>query len=100
VSKECAAIEIWLKDVAPSTELRKWFGHDVAKWKEFQQRYRKELCEKQDAVELLARKCRRRAVTLVYGARDEVHNAAQVLKRVLEAGSSAGRNKRSAMPTN
>jgi uncharacterized protein YeaO (DUF488 family) len=84
LTKERAAVKLWLKDVAPSTELRKWFGHDPAKWKQFQARYRKELREKKDALELLKQKSEEHTVTLVYGARDEEHNEALVLKSVLE----------------
>ena len=84
LTKERAAVKLWLKDVAPSTELRKWFGHDQAKWKQFQVRYRKELREKKDALELLKQKSEEHTVTLVYGARDEEHNEALVLKGVLE----------------
>jgi len=84
LTKERAAIDLWLKDVAPSTELRKWFGHDPAKWKEFQVRYRKELREKRDHLESLRKKGTNRTVTLVYGARDEEHNEAVLLKRVLQ----------------
>jgi uncharacterized protein YeaO (DUF488 family) len=83
LTKERAAVTLWLKDVAPSTELRKWFGHDPAKWKQFQARYRKELREKKDALKLLRQKGKTRTVTLVYGARDEEHNEALVLKKVL-----------------
>ena len=84
LTKERAAVKLWLKDVAPSTELRKWFGHDPAKWKQFQVRYRKELREKKDALELLKQKSEEHTVTLVYGARDKEHNEALVLKSVLE----------------
>ena len=84
LTKERAAVKLWLKDVAPSTELRKWFGHDPAKWKQFQARYRKELREKKDALELLKQKSEGHTVTLVYGARDQEHNEALVLKSVLE----------------
>jgi uncharacterized protein YeaO (DUF488 family) len=84
MTKERAAVKLWLKDVAPSTELRKWFGHDLAKWKQFQARYRKELREKKDALELLKQKSEEHTVTLVYGARDEEHNEALVLKKILE----------------
>ena len=84
LTKERAAVDLWLKDVAPSTELRKWFGHDPAKWKEFQIRYRKELKEKADALALLKQKCKVHTLTLVYGARDEEHNEALVLKSVLD----------------
>jgi uncharacterized protein YeaO (DUF488 family) len=74
---------LWLKDVAPSSELRKWFGHDPAKWKEFQVRYRKELRQKRDALKLLKQKSEDRMVTLVYGARDEQHNEAVVLRKLV-----------------
>lgn len=84
LTKERAAVKLWLKDVAPSTELRQWFGHDPAKWKQFQVRYRKELREKKDALDLLKQESEEHNVTLVYGARDEEHNDALVLKRVLE----------------
>jgi uncharacterized protein YeaO (DUF488 family) len=84
LTKERAAVTLWLKDVAPSTELRKWFGHDPAKWKQFQARYRKELREKKGALKLLRQKGKTRTVTLVYGARDEEHNEALVLKKVVE----------------
>ncbi len=84
MTKERAAVDLWLKDVAPSTELRKWFGHDPAKWKVFQSRYRKELKEKKGALKLLKQKSKERTVTLLYGARDEEHNEALVLKRILD----------------
>jgi uncharacterized protein YeaO (DUF488 family) len=75
---------LWLKDVAPSPGLRKWFGHDPARWNGFQARYRKELAGREDALKLLRQKARERTVTLLYGARDEEHNEARVLKKVLE----------------
>jgi uncharacterized protein YeaO (DUF488 family) len=84
LTKERAAVTLWLKDVAPSTELRKWFGHSPARWKRFQARYRKELREKKDVLELLKRKSKAHTVTLVYAARDEQHNEALVLKRILQ----------------
>jgi uncharacterized protein YeaO (DUF488 family) len=94
LTKERAAVDLWLKDVAPSTELRKWFGHDPAKWKEFQVRYRKELRKKKDALKLLRQKSEEHTVTLVYAALDEEHNAALVLKKLLagrQRSSCAGR---------
>jgi uncharacterized protein YeaO (DUF488 family) len=84
LSKERAAVDVWLKEVAPSPELRKWFGHDPAKWKGFQERYRKELRAKKDALKLLKQKGQKHTVTLVYAARDEEHNGALVLKRFLQ----------------
>ncbi len=88
LSKERADVDLWLKEVAPSTELRKWFGHDPDKWKEFQSRYRKELRANKDAVQLLKEKAAKQIVTIVYGARDEQHNDAVVLKKVLEGRKS------------
>jgi uncharacterized protein YeaO (DUF488 family) len=84
VTKEKAAIDLWLKEVAPSTELRQWFAHDPAKWKPFSQRYRKELREKKEEVSTLRRKARTGTVTLVYAAKDQEHNGALVLKDFLE----------------
>ena len=84
LTKERAAVKLWLKDVAPSTELRKWFAHDPAKWKQFQVRYRKELRETKDGLDLLKQESEEHTVTLVYGARDEEHNEGLVLKSVLE----------------
>jgi uncharacterized protein YeaO (DUF488 family) len=83
LTKERAAVDVWLKDVAPSPELRKWFGHDPARWEQFQERYRRELREKKDAVRLLKVEAKEGTVTLVYAARDEEHNGALVLKRIL-----------------
>jgi uncharacterized protein YeaO (DUF488 family) len=84
LTKERAAVDLWLKDVAPSPELRKWFGHDPDRWEQFQERYRRELREKKDAVRLLRQKAKEGPVTLVYAARDEEHNGALVLKRLLQ----------------
>jgi uncharacterized protein YeaO (DUF488 family) len=84
LTKERAAVKLWLKELAPSTELRKWFGHDPAKWRQFQARYRKELGENNDTLKLLRKESKEHDVTLLYGARDEEHNEAQVLKKVLE----------------
>ena len=84
LTKERAAVDLWLKDVAPSAELRKWFGHDPARWEQFQERYRQELREKKDAVQLLRQKGKEGTVTLVYAARDEDHNGALALKRFLQ----------------
>jgi uncharacterized protein YeaO (DUF488 family) len=83
MTKERCAIDEWLKDVAPSTELRKWFAHDPAKWGEFQDRYKSELAEKGDILKKLKTKSRSGAVTLLYGARDSQHNEAVVLAEIL-----------------
>jgi uncharacterized protein YeaO (DUF488 family) len=84
LSKVRAAVDLWLKDVAPSPQLRKWFGHDPARWEQFQERYRKKLREKKDAVQILRQKGKEGTVTLVYAARDEEHNGALALKRLLQ----------------
>jgi uncharacterized protein YeaO (DUF488 family) len=84
LTKERAAVDLWLKDVAPSPELRKWFGHDPARWQRFQERYRQELREKKDALKLLRQKVKEGPVTLLYAARDEEHNGALVLKSLLQ----------------
>jgi uncharacterized protein YeaO (DUF488 family) len=84
VTKARAAVDLWLKEIAPSPALRKWFGHDPARWKPFQQRYWKELQANQNAVDVLRQKAKRGAVTLVYAARDQEHNHALALKEFLE----------------
>jgi len=84
LTKKRAAVDLWLKEVAPSTALRKWFGHDPAKWTPFQERYRKELRAYKDAIGLLKEKSKEGTITLLYGARDEEHNEALVLKTLLD----------------
>ena len=88
---EDAKIERWLKDLAPSTELRKWFGHDLAKWDEFQRRYRRELETQHEQLAELAAESRRRTVTLVFAARDDEHCNAVVLKDVLAEIAADGK---------
>lgn len=84
LSKERAAVDLWLKDVAPSTELRKWFNHIPERWDEFQKRYHEELDQKPDVVDELRQKCRHGVVTFVYASHDEEHNGALALKTYLE----------------
>ncbi len=84
VTKDALRIEAWLKDVAPSAELRKWFGHDPAKWDEFQRRYITELESEPGAWHPLLDAADNGTVTLVYGAKDIAHNDAVVLKAFLE----------------
>lgn len=86
LTKLRAKIDLWLKDVAPSTELRRWFGHDPDKWDEFRRRYQKELKDNNDLIKLLKRKAKAGTITLIYAARDEEHNGALVLKRFLQKG--------------
>lgn len=85
LSKKKAAIDQWMKDIAPSTTLRRWFGHDPARWPEFRQRYRHELRAHSDLVRDIAALASRRRVTLVFAARDERHNDAIVLAAVVRA---------------
>jgi uncharacterized protein YeaO (DUF488 family) len=84
LSKERAAIDLWMKNIAPSPELRRWFNHDTAKWNEFKKRYRAELDQNEDAVDELRTKCRGQTVTFIYAARDEQHNSALLLIEYLE----------------
>jgi uncharacterized protein YeaO (DUF488 family) len=83
LTKAKASVALWLKGIAPSTELRKWFGHDPDKWAEFKTRYRAELRENDEQVALLKREIDKGAVTLVYGAKDEEHNKALLLQELL-----------------
>jgi uncharacterized protein YeaO (DUF488 family) len=83
LTKEKACVDLWLKDIAPSTELRKWFGHDPDKWTEFQKRYRVELRNNKEQVSLLKQEAAKGTVTLVYGTKDEEHNEAVVLQKLL-----------------
>ncbi len=84
IKKENLDMDGWLKDIAPSPELRQWFAHDPAKWKEFQQRYRAELRSHCNDLAPLLSAARRGTVTLLYSARDEEHNSAVLLKNYLE----------------
>ncbi len=83
VSKADAALHEWMKDLAPITALRKWFGHDLARWDEFRVRYAKEVREHTDQLTQLRALARKGPVTLVYSAHDEVHNDAVVLRALL-----------------
>lgn len=84
LTKEKAAVTQWLKDIAPSTELRKWFGHDPAKWVEFRARYRKELEDHAETLDALKAAVKTRHTTLLYAAKDEAHNNAVVLAELLK----------------
>ena len=72
-----------MKEIAPSTELRKWFGHDPAKWKEFQKRYKQELKKNHEQVLVLKEEVKNETVTLVYGTKDEEHNEVLILQELL-----------------
>jgi uncharacterized protein YeaO (DUF488 family) len=81
-----AAVDRWVKEVAPSTELRRWFGHDPERWAEFRRRYAEELREHADALAEIRELARKGTVTLLFGARDEEHNDAVVLRDALRQG--------------
>jgi uncharacterized protein YeaO (DUF488 family) len=83
LTKAKAKIALWLKDIAPSTELRKWFNHDPDKWKEFQIRYRTELKNKEEILSVVREQAAKSHVTLVYAAKDERQNDAIVLQEFL-----------------
>jgi uncharacterized protein YeaO (DUF488 family) len=97
VSKAEAAVDRWEKDISPSTTLRKWFGHDPARWEEFRRRYAAELRQHPELLSSLRALARKQPITLVYSAHDEVHNDAVVLRdlllgRALKRTSSALRS--------
>ncbi len=85
VKKESLKMDGWTRDAAPSDALRRWFGHDPAKWNEFRKRYFSELDANSDALQPLFEAARRRNVTLLYSSHDEEHNNAVALKEYLEA---------------
>jgi uncharacterized protein YeaO (DUF488 family) len=80
LTKEKASIDLWLKEIAPSTELRKWFDHDPGRWEEFKERYLDELKGNSEQIRLLKQALDKGIVTLVYGAKDEEHNQAVVIQ--------------------
>jgi uncharacterized protein YeaO (DUF488 family) len=84
VSKQKARIDLWLKDLAPSTELRQWYGHDPARWPQFRKRYWAELKDRSELLTLLKYVAGDRTVTFVYAAHDEERNSAVALKELLE----------------
>ena len=84
LSKAKLGLDAWMKDLAPSNELRLWYGHTEAKWPEFQKRYFKELAQHPDLVDELLKRCRAHKVTLLYSSRNETINNAVALKKYLE----------------
>lgn len=93
VSKAHLDLDEWQREIAPSTRLRQWFGHDPGRWNEFQKRYFAELDERQDDVKALVKRARQGRVTLVYGAKDSDHNQAVALRTYVRA-RAAGRKAR------
>jgi len=89
VSKARLAIDDWMKELAPTAELRRWFAHDPAKWLTFQRRYKRELGQHTDLIDRVARRALQGRVTLIFGARDESHNDAVVLAAVVRRRMAA-----------
>ncbi|MHA3775486.1 DUF488 domain-containing protein [Verrucomicrobiota bacterium sgz303538] len=84
VSKENASIDLWLKEIAPSTELRRWYGHKPERWQEFRHRYYSELEQRPEVVAQLRQELRKGPVTLVFGAKDVEHSNAEALREYLQ----------------
>jgi uncharacterized protein YeaO (DUF488 family) len=89
ITKEKAAVDLWMKEIGPSSSLRKWFGHEPERWEEFRTRYRKELDEKQALLDELGTHARKGPLTLVYSAKDEERNQAVVIKQALQREPAA-----------
>ena len=83
VRKDAAALDLWLKDIGPSTELRKWFGHEPSRWAEFRRRYADEIAQKPQLLAQLRDIARQGVLTMVYSAHDEQHNDALVLQELI-----------------
>src|SRR5262245_19900114 len=98
ISREKARIDLWLREIAPSNELRRWFNHDPKKWKIFYSRYRAELREKRDLITSLKQQAQRGRVTLLYSAQDEEFNQAVALRQFLTK-SAAKKSRRSRRPS-
>jgi uncharacterized protein YeaO (DUF488 family) len=83
IKKVDAAIDLWLKEIAPSDALRKWFNHDAEKWPEFQKRYTNELEDKQDLIDLIREKSKQQKVTLLFSSKEMEHNNAVALLNII-----------------
>jgi uncharacterized protein YeaO (DUF488 family) len=90
ITREHARLDEWARELAPSTELRRWFGHDPARFAEFRRRYTEELATQKTKLRELRRRAREGTVTLVYAARDTEHNDAVVLAEILRRGVQLG----------
>ena len=86
LTRSKARIDVWMKGITPSNELRRWFGHDPTRWSEFRKKYKSELAMKSDEMEQLRALAKKGRITLVYGAKDEVHNHAKVLMDAVTQG--------------
>ncbi len=89
IKKDEAGVDLWMKDIAPSNELRKWFGHDPGKWEEFKERFNRELDGKPEIVDQLIVRARESDLVFLYAAKDEQHNNAIALKEYIEANIEA-----------
>ena len=89
LTKHAVSADLWLRDAAPSSALRRWYGHDAKRWRGFSRKYRVELARQPEVLELLDDLRRRAPVTLIFGARDAAHSHAVVLREVLEERSQA-----------
>jgi uncharacterized protein YeaO (DUF488 family) len=88
LSKERAAVDLWLKEIAPSRDLRRWFGHDPSRWQEFKRRYFRELSHEEEPLNELRSQARKNTVTLLFGTREERYNNAEALKEYLRQASA------------
>jgi len=93
LSRQDAAADFWLKDAAPSSALRRWYGHDTRRWKRFARKYRSELAREPEVLDLLDDLRRRTPVTLLFGARDEAHSHAVVLRKIIDERSRIRRSR-------
>lgn len=93
VSRQDASADFWLKDAAPSGALRRWYGHDARRWKRFARKYRSELAREPEVLDLLDDLRRRTPVTLLFGARDEAHSHAVVLRKIIDERSRIRRSR-------
>jgi uncharacterized protein YeaO (DUF488 family) len=85
LSKDEVDLDLWLKEIGPSNDLRKWFGHDPDKWNEFRRRYFNELDQKEELINQIISRAKEDDIVLLYGAKDEVHNNAVALKEYIES---------------
>ena len=83
IKKDEAKIDEWIKEIAPSNELRKWFAHDPSKWQEFKKRYREELKDQSNLIKILKHRAKKGNITLIFSARDTEHNNAVVLSELI-----------------
>ena len=99
LSKLEVSADLWLRDVAPSSELRRWYGHDPRRWRQFNRKYRSELARQPELLEVLDDLRRRTPVTLIFGAHDQRHSHAVVLREVLDEQKQTHRSRRTGTGT-